>query len=111
MKLIPPKIEDTPATCKEKIAKSTDPPKWYTELDKGGQTVHPVPAPKPTSSLIIIKSNATGTNQNLKLFKRGNAISATFIIKGKSQLPNPPTATGITKKKIIRKAWAVTIAL
>jgi hypothetical protein len=38
-------------------------------------------------------------------------MSITFIIKGNNQLPKPPTATGITKKKIIRKAWAVTIAL
>jgi len=27
IKLIPPKIEETPATCKLKIAKSTEPPK------------------------------------------------------------------------------------
>ena len=27
IKLIPPKIDETPATCKEKIAKSTEPPK------------------------------------------------------------------------------------
>jgi hypothetical protein len=63
-----------------------------------------VPAPKPTNILILINSKAIGTNQNLKLFKRGKAISITFIIKGKSQLPNPPTATGITKKKIIKNA-------
>jgi hypothetical protein len=53
---------------------------------------------------MIINNKATGTNQNLRLFKRGKAISIAFIIKGKSQLPNPPTATGITKKKIIKKA-------
>jgi hypothetical protein len=51
-----------------------------------------------------MKNNATGTNQNLKLFKRGKAISITFIIKGNNQFPKPPTATGITKKKIIKKA-------
>jgi hypothetical protein len=51
-----------------------------------------------------MNNNATGTNQNLKLFKRGKAISITFIIRGSNQLPNPPTATGITKKKIIRNA-------
>lgn len=32
-------------------------------------------------------------------------------ISGRSQLPNPPMKTGITKKKIIRKACAVTIVL
>jgi hypothetical protein len=38
------------------------------------------------------------------LFIRGKAISGAPIIKGKSQLPNPPINTGITKKKIIKKA-------
>jgi len=32
-------------------------------------------------------------------------------IRGRSQLPNPPINTGMTKKKIIKKAWAVTIVL
>lgn len=30
---------------------------------------------------------------------------------GTNQLPNPPIIVGITKKKIIIKAWAVTITL
>jgi hypothetical protein len=51
-----------------------------------------------------MNNKETGNNQNLKLFKRGNAISAAFIIKGSNQFPNPPIATGITKKKIIKKA-------
>lgn len=42
---------------------------------------------------------------------RGKAISATPSIIGISQLPKPPMATGITIKKIIMKAWAVTITL
>jgi hypothetical protein len=45
------------------------------------------------------------------LFIRGKAISGELIIKGTSQLPNPPIITGITIKKIIIKAWAVTITL
>lgn len=32
-------------------------------------------------------------------------------IRGTSQLPNPPIITGITRKKIIRKACAVTMVL
>jgi hypothetical protein len=35
-KLIEPKIEDAPAKCKEKIAKSTAAPLCPTYLDKGG---------------------------------------------------------------------------
>lgn len=31
--------------------------------------------------------------------------------RGTNQLPNPPIRIGITAKKIIIKAWAVTIAL
>jgi len=36
IKLIAPKIEETPAKCKEKIAKSTEPPPCATFPDKGG---------------------------------------------------------------------------
>lgn len=45
------------------------------------------------------------------LFIRGNAMSGSPSIRGTSQLPNPPIITGITKKKIIRNACAVTIVL
>lgn len=38
-------------------------------------------------------------------------MSGAPSIRGTSQLPNPPIITGITKKKIIRNAWAVTIVL
>lgn len=38
-------------------------------------------------------------------------MSATPNIKGISQLPKPPIEIGITIKKIITKAWAVTITL
>jgi hypothetical protein len=54
---------------------------------------------------------APGKSQNLRLFNRGSIISKQSIIIGSIQLPNPPIATGITKKKIIKIAWAVTIAL
>lgn len=45
------------------------------------------------------------------LFIRGNAISGAPIIKGTSQFPKPPIMIGMTMKKIIMKAWAVTITL
>lgn len=38
-------------------------------------------------------------------------MSGAASISGSSQLPNPPIKTGITKKKIIKNAWAVTIVL
>ena len=42
---------------------------------------------------------------------RGYLISGDAIIKGVNQFPNPPIILGMTKKKIIRKAWAVTKVL
>jgi hypothetical protein len=45
------------------------------------------------------------------LFIRGKAISGEPIIKGINQFPKPPIIIGITMKKIIIKAWAVTITL
>lgn len=45
------------------------------------------------------------------LFIRGNAMSGAPIISGTSQFPNPPIIIGITIKKIITKACAVTITL
>lgn len=54
---------------------------------------------------------AGGSSQNLILFRRGKAISGTPSIRGINQFPKPPTITGITIKKIITKAWAVTITL
>jgi len=38
-------------------------------------------------------------------------MSGAEIIRGMSQFPNPPIKTGITRKKIIINAWAVTIVL
>lgn len=51
------------------------------------------------------------SSQNLMLFIRGNAMSGVIIMIGISQFPKPPTMIGITIKKIIMKAWAVTIEL
>lgn len=55
------------------------------------------------------KIKAGGNNQKLKLFKRGKAISGAPINKGSNQLPKPPMKEGITIKKIIAKACAVTL--
>jgi len=38
-------------------------------------------------------------------------MSGAPSIRGSSQFPNPPINTGITRKKIIRNACAVTIVL
>lgn len=36
MKLIEPRIEEAPAKCREKMARSTDGPAWAMFLDRGG---------------------------------------------------------------------------
>ena len=72
--------------------------------DKGGYTVHPVPAPTSTRDLDKSNISAGNNNHNLILFIRGNAISGAWSIIGVSQFPNPPIMTGITKKKIIINA-------
>jgi hypothetical protein len=63
-----------------------------------------VPAPFSIAAELINKRSEGGKSQNLKLLSRGKAISGAPSISGRSQLPNPPIKTGITKKKIIRKA-------
>lgn len=45
------------------------------------------------------------------LFIRGNAISGAPSISGTNQFPKPPISIGITIKKIITKACAVTMTL
>jgi hypothetical protein len=80
-------------------------------LESGGYTVHPVPAPLSVSMLIVNKVRDGGRSQNLMLFIRGKAMSGAPSMRGTSQFPNPPIITGITMKKIITKAWAVTIVL
>lgn len=106
-----PRIEEIPARCKEKIARSTEGPAWAIFLAKGGYTVHPVPAPFSTVADANRRVSEGGNNQNLILLRRGNAMSGAPSISGRSQLPKPPIIIGITKKKIMRNACAVTIVL
>lgn len=111
MKFTAPKIEEAPARCRLKMERSTEAPACAIPADKGGYTVQPVPAPLSTIPPVKSKIKEGGKSQNLILFIRGKAISGAPIIKGTSQLPNPPIIIGITIKKIIIKAWAVTITL
>jgi hypothetical protein len=111
MKLIAPAIEEIPAKCKLRMARSTAAPECAITPDKGGYTVHPVPAPISTKLDVNKSPNAGGNNQKLRLLSLGKAISGAPIIIGINQLPKPPINTGITIKKIIIKACAVTITL
>lgn len=80
-------------------------------MESGGYTVHPVPTPLSTRPDISRRVSAGGRSQNLILFIRGNAMSGALTMRGTSQFPKPPIMVGITKKKIMIKAWAVTITL
>jgi hypothetical protein len=111
IKLIAPRIEDAPAKCREKIARSTDGPACAMFEARGGYTVHPVPAPFSTAADDKRRRSDGGRSQNLILFNRGNAISGAPSIRGSNQFPNPPINTGITRKKIIKNACAVTMVL
>jgi hypothetical protein len=63
--------------------------------------------------MLVVSSKVSDgrRSQNVMLFIRGNAIFGAPSIKGTSQFPNPPIIIGITIKKIITKACAVTITL
>lgn len=70
-----------------------------------------MPAPASTVEDANRSRNEGGRSQKLMLFMRGKAMSGAPIINGTSQFPNPPIMIGMTMKKIITKAWAVTITL
>lgn len=93
------------------MVRSTDAPAWARLPARGGYTVHPVPAPASTMDDAKRSKNDGGSSQKLILFIRGKAISGAPIISGTSQFPKPPIIIGITIKKIITNAWAVTITL
>ena len=111
IKFTAPKIDEAPAKCKLKIERSTEAPACAIPDDSGGYTVHPVPAPLSTMPPARRRVKEGGRSQKLMLFIRGKAISGAPIIKGTNQLPKPPIMIGITIKKIITKACAVTITL
>jgi hypothetical protein len=111
IKLMAPRIDAIPARWSEKMARSTDGPECARLPASGGYTVQPVPAPFSTAADETRRIKDGGISQNLRLFRRGNAMSGAPSINGINQLPKPPINTGITKKKIIRKAWAVTRVL
>jgi hypothetical protein len=93
--------------CNEYIAKSTEGPECDKPPDNGGYTVQPVPAPDSTKLEETNNIKEGGSNQKLKLFNLGKAISGAPINIGTNQLPKAPINKGITIKKIITNACAV----
>ena len=78
---------------------------------RAGYTVQPVPAPASTIDDARRNKKEGGRSQKFILFIQGNVISGAPIIRETSQLPNPPIIIGITMKKIITNACAVTLTL
>ena len=60
----------------------TDGDEWYKCSDSGGHTVHPVPEFGNGKLFDNDKNKDGGSNQNLILFIRGNAISRDLNING-----------------------------
>lgn len=111
IKLIAPRIEEAPERWRLKIARSTEGPECAWILLSGGYTVHPVPAPPSIRAELRSSRSDGGRSQKLMLFLRGNALSGAPMRIGTKTLPNPPIRIGLTLKKIIRKACAVTTTL
>lgn len=99
IKFIAPKIEETPAKCKLKIAISTEAPEWDCTFDNGGYTVQPVPTPASIKEDETSNIKAGGNNQKDILFKRGKAMSQAPIIIGTNQLPKSNYIFVKTKSK------------
>jgi hypothetical protein len=85
-KLIAPKIEEIPAKCKLKIARSTE----LSEViaDKGGYKVQPVPTPPPTKLDINNKVKEGGSSQKLKLLSEEKPYQVHQPLKAKINYQN-----------------------
>ena len=70
-----------------------------------------MPGPPSTKRDRQSRIQAATRSQNETLFIRGKAMSGAPIMIGTNQLPNPPIMAGMTMKKIMIRAWAVTTTL
>ena len=62
------------------------------------------PGPNLKNKKSNMQKKEGGKSQNLKLLRRGKAMSGAPSIKGTNQFAKPPINIGITIKKIIKKA-------
>ncbi len=118
MKLMAPRIDEAPARWKDRMTRSMAGPGEPVFDDMGGYMVQPPakpfwPSPGPEGVRIDTHSrqNEAISSQNEILFRRGKAMSGEPIISGTNQLPKPPIIAGMTMKKIMMTAWAVTTEL
>src|SRR4029078_4177658 len=105
MKLIAPRIDDAPAKCSDRMAKSMAGP-GVPLVESGAERVQPVPMPLDPggpgmNSEVSSRAKDAGSNQKEMLFKRGKAMSGAPIINGTIQLPKPPIIAGMSVKNIM----------
>ena len=105
MMLIEPMIDDRPMMCTARIVRSYETPPW---MNSGGYIVQPpATAPPGSRNEDISRTPATGSNQKLQLFMRGNAMSGAPSISGTCQFANPVKAGMMTPKIMIRPCIVV----
>jgi hypothetical protein len=101
IKLIAPKIEDAPARCRAKIARSIAGPESHRSKgahrssSRRRRLGHRIALHEHRKDK---EQKEKGNSQNEILFMRGNAMSGAPIIKGVSQLPKPPIIAGMSLK-------------
>ena len=82
MKLMAPRIEETPARCREKIVRSTEAPAWARLPARGGYTVQPVPAPASTIEDDRSNRKEGGRSQNLYYLSEGMLYQGLQLSEG-----------------------------
>lgn len=78
MKFKEPSIDLAPAIWRENMARSREAPSCPPNEERGGYRVHPAPTPVPLNAEIENKIEEGTKSQNLKLLRRGKAISKLF---------------------------------
>lgn len=81
------------------MVRSTEVPAWAGLPARVGYTVQLYFRPASTINDARGSRKEGGRSQKLILFIQGNAMSGAPIIRGTSQLPNPPIMIGITLKE------------
>lgn len=105
IKVIDPPSEETPKTCRAKIANEILELLEYVESDKGQYNVHPadIPSSREIASTTSIEAE-TNAYKDPK-FTLGNTKSAARYDWGSCQLPAKESNIGIINKNIIPRPW------
>src|SRR4029078_3898579 len=107
MKLIAPRIDDAPAKCSDRMAKSMAGP-GVPLGESGAERAQPVPMPLDPgapgmNSEVSSRAKDAGSSQKEMLFRRGRAMSGAPIITAPIHLPTPPIIAGMSAKNIMMR--------